>query len=68
MESKVKSEVSKMNAYTTTICLYELYMAAYFSKKRQALMVSDIITIENDMNILQFDVAAAKQSALIRKK
>ena len=31
-------------------------------------MVSDIITIENDMNILQFDVAAAKQSALIRKK
>jgi hypothetical protein len=68
MESKVKSEVSKMNAYTTTICLYELYMAAYFSKTRQALMVSDIITIENDMNILQFDVAAAKQSALIRKK
>ena len=57
-----------MNAYTTTICLYELYMAAYFSKTRQALMVSDIITIENDMNILQFDVAAAKQSALIRKK
>ena len=57
-----------MNAYTTTICLYELYMAAYFSKTRQALMVSDIITIENDMNILQFDVAAAKTIGVNQEK